>query len=119
MRVGPCLVDRQCQRILARATLGALALAAVVIVVGHPLGAFDGGFMCMLPMLGLAAILFAGRYPGEDVIGRLVLARRAGRPSRARSIRLPRQRPRHDLCGGRLIAVSLASRGPPLAASWR
>jgi hypothetical protein len=72
--------------------------------------------MFMLPAIVLAVAVFGGRYPGERVIGRLHQARALRPRKRAPSTPRPPQRPTEDRRGGRLIAVSLAGRAPPLAA---
>jgi len=97
--------------ILALAALAALALAGAV----DPL---QGGALTMLPALALALMMLTRPYLGERVIARL----------RLRSARRPREhgaRARHPRrCapvarGGRLIAVALAGRAPPLALASR
>jgi hypothetical protein len=71
--------------------------------------------MMAAPLLVLAVPLFAGRYVGEQRIRRLAArfaapVRRAARRLTARLPRAPRAvLPR----GGRLVAASLAERGPP------
>ncbi len=70
----------------------------------------------LLPALVLAVVLLARRYPGECVIERLREARAARPRARAADALRPRQRPREHQRGGRLIAVSLAGRAPPLVA---
>jgi hypothetical protein len=70
----------------------------------------------LLPAFLLACALIARRYPGERIIERLRIARglRRSRPS-SRSWRPRSHSPAHQR-GGRLIAVSLAGRAPPLVA---
>jgi hypothetical protein len=68
----------------------------------------------LLPALLLLAPLLARRYPGERLIGALIVhrARRRARDAIAvarRRIELPVPH------GGRLIAVALAGRAPPRA----
>jgi hypothetical protein len=73
------------------------------------------GLMYLLPALVLAVLLRGGRYPGERAIERLRAAR-APRPRRRVAVMsCPRWCPRAQRRGGRLIAVSLAGRAPPLA----
>jgi hypothetical protein len=72
--------------------------------------------MYLLPALVLAVILLVRRYPGERVIERLRLARSRRPRARAVSSPRPRRRPDPRLGGGRLIAVSLGGRAPPLHA---
>ncbi len=69
------------------------------------------GMLYLLPALLLLAVLLARRYPGE----RLLLAL-AGRSARRVRVRVARALHRIELPvprGGRLLAVSLASRAPP------
>jgi hypothetical protein len=95
---------------------GLLVVLLVGVVPGHLAEASRGGLLFLLPAFLLACVLFAKRYPGERVIERLRLARGGRRPRRESSA----SRPRLRLCvpqrGGRLIAVSLAGRAPPLLA---
>ena len=118
MRVATRLLDPRRRRIATSAAVSALALIALVVLTVHPSGALDGGLMFMLPALALAAILFAGRYPGEEVIARLGSPRRR-LPRRAKGFAAPRARPLRQPRGGRLIAASLAGRAPPLVAGCR
>jgi peptidoglycan/LPS O-acetylase OafA/YrhL len=119
MRVATRLLDPRRQRIATSAAVSALALIALVVLTVHPSGALDGGLMFMLPALALAAILFAGRYPGERVIARLGSPRARRLPRRAKGFAAPRARPLRQPRGGRLIAASLAGRAPPLVAGCR
>jgi hypothetical protein len=75
--------------------------------------------MYLLPALVLAVVILGRRYPGERVIERLREARATRPRRRAASVPRPRQRLRYHQRGGRLIAVSLAGRAPPLAAGCR
>ena len=95
--------------------LVALVLLAAVVL-GHGSGASLDGLMYVAPALVLAVVLFARRYPGESVIERLREARTAPLRARTAGALRPRQRPREHQRGGRLIAVSLAGRAPPLLA---
>lgn len=80
-------------------------------------GSLTGLLLALAPLLPLVVLLLLGRYPGE---GRIELARVAvGRLlARATSIPVPAttlpQLP-GTVRGGRLIAASLAGRGPPFA----
>lgn len=77
-----------------------------------------GFLLALAPLLILVALLIGGRYPGEEAI---VTARRALThllaPSPARAA-VPTEVLAHVLPprGGRLIARSLAGRGPPVTA---
>lgn len=102
------------QRLLALSAAVAAALACVLALAGHPeLLAYAA------PLLVLALPLVLGRYLGEETLERL-----RARPSRrTRRPRLAAQRPTGRRLaalvprGARLIAHSLAERGPPVAAT--
>jgi hypothetical protein len=89
---------------------GLLGLASAGGVAG---GVWEG-VLYLLPALLLAVVLLLRRYPGERLL-RALVARRAHRARIGarrlvmRGIELPVPQ------GGRLIAVSLAGRAPPLA----
>jgi hypothetical protein len=92
--------------------LGLSALTLVLVMVQAATGA---EVLLASPALVLALPLLAGRYVGERGIARLAsrFVVRVGRAARALSARLPRA-PRAVLArGGRLLAASLAERGPP------
>ena len=92
--------------------LGLTALTLVLVIVQAATGA---EVLLASPALVLALPLLAGRYVGERTIVRLAsrVVVRARRAVRALSARLPRA-PRALLPrGGRLLAASLAERGPP------
>jgi hypothetical protein len=101
-------MPRRDQRILV-----GLAFVSMALVVVHSMLGLDPDLLLAVPALVLFLPLACGRYVGEEGIASLIafcrrpvaraIARR-GRPVRALRI-LPR--------GGRLIAVSLARRGPP------
>jgi hypothetical protein len=95
----------------------ALALALVVLVALAWTGAVDplqSGALTMLPALALATLMLTRPYLGERAIARL----RARRPRRGHAVATEgaRLRPSASVArGGRLIAVALAGRAPPLA----
>src|SRR3954469_25480934 len=111
------------QRLLFAAAIGMCALLALGALTGHAgLLAYAG------PLCLLALPLLAGRYVGEEKLGRLRRHRPAPRrllparrpPPRARPPPPPPPRaPRHTAAllprGGRLIAEALAVRPPPLS----
>jgi hypothetical protein len=70
--------------------------------------------LALAPVLLLLASLLAGRYVGEERIARLAARLRPSR-RRARVARLGGGQPAGVVLprGGRLIATSLAQRGPP------
>lgn len=101
-----------------RRVLAGLALAAMLVLA---LLVRHAGTEALLaaPLLTLLAPLLAGRYVGEEQIGRLAAARtsaghtvararRTSAPLRAPGLLVPR--------GGRLLATSLAVRPPPALA---
>jgi hypothetical protein len=93
--------------------LGLTALTLILVLVQAATGA---EVLLASPALVLALPLLAGRYVGERGIARLAsrLVVRARRAVRALSARLSRRAPRVLLPrGGRLLAASLAERGPP------
>lgn len=94
---------------------GLLAVLVLGLGLGHVPGHLAPGLLFLSPAVVLAVVLFAGRYPGERAIERWRDART--RPVRRLATPLP-PRPRLFASpgGGRLIAVSLAGRAPPLAA---
>ena len=92
--------------------LGLAALTVALVLVQWATGV---EVMMVSPALAFALPLLAGRYVGERRLARLAArfaapVRRAARALRARLPRAPRAvLPR----GGRLLAASLAERGPP------
>lgn len=98
--------------------LGLTALALALVLVQAATGV---EVLWASPALVLALPLLAGRYVGERRIARLAsrLVVRVRRAARALSARLPRA-PRALLPrGGRLLAASLAERGPPASPAAR
>jgi hypothetical protein len=102
------------QRLLALSAAVVAALACLLALAGHPeLLAYAA------PLLVLALPLALGRYLGEETLDRL----RSRPRRRTRHPRLAAQRSAgHRLGallprGGRLIAHSLAERGPPAVAA--
>jgi hypothetical protein len=97
------------QRLLALSAAVVAALACLLALAGHPeLLAYAA------PLLVLALPLALGRYVGEETLERLRSPRRRARhprltAQRAAGLRLHALVPR----GARLIAHSLAERGPP------
>jgi len=92
---------------LALIALVALALAGAI----DPL---QSGALTMLPALALAAMMLTRPYVGERGIARL-RARRSRRRDEPCPPASPGSRPTRVVRGGRLIAVALAGRAPPLA----
>jgi hypothetical protein len=95
----------------------ALVTALIVIAVLALSGAIASpgtGALTMLPALTLAVVMLARPYLGDRVIARL-RARRAQRLDEVRPVAAPALPPTRVARGGRLIAVALAGRAPPLA----
>jgi hypothetical protein len=95
--------------------VAALALVALVHLAG-------ADALLAAPLLALLAPLLAGRYLGEERIGRLAAARVAPRlrPARAPWSSVASRAPRALVPrGGRLLATSLAVRPPPALAQLR
>lgn len=105
-----------------RGKLAAAAVAPLLILSLLYLAAPGGriaagvweGMLYLLPALLLLLVLLARRYPGERLLGALA-ARRFGGIRRAGVTAVPRRLALPTPHGGRLIAVSLAGRAPPLA----
>jgi hypothetical protein len=89
---------------------GLAALCAVLDYVGGGIG-----LLYLAPAILIAALLLAGRYPGERVLARAVARVRAALPRRRRT-NAPRPRPprRTTPRGGVLLSAGLAGRGPPV-----
>jgi hypothetical protein len=101
-----------------RILLGLTALMVGLVVAQAVTGA---EVMMASPALVLALPLLAGRYVGEERLARLVarLDATVSRAARTLDDRLPRA-PRAVLPrGGRLLAASLAERGPPWSLAAR
>jgi hypothetical protein len=103
-------MPRRDQRLL----LGLAALTLLFALVQTATG-ISADVLLAAPALVLLLPLLAGRYVGEDGLARLTaaLVPRRRRPAVARIA--PRRAPRTLARGGRLIALSLAHRGPPAA----
>ena len=95
----------------------ALALALITLVVlalSGTIESLQSGTMMMLPALAIAVVMLVRPYLGERAIARL-RARHARRPRVTAPVALP-PRPRIRVTrGGRLIAMAMAGRAPPLA----
>jgi hypothetical protein len=94
--------------------LALIALAALAL--SGELGAAQGGALIMLPALLLAFVMYTRPYLGEQTIARLraCRARRKRRPNPTACAPRTRRSPARATHGGRLIAVALAGRAPPL-----
>jgi hypothetical protein len=101
-----------------RLLLGLTCLTVALVAVQWLTGA---EVLLASPALVLALPLLAGRYVGEERIARL--AARFVEPARRAASRLIARLPRAPRAivprGGRLLACSLAERGPPAALAAR
>jgi hypothetical protein len=107
--------ERRELRLLLALTAGSLLLA-----LGQALSGAGSDLLIAVPALVLLLPLLAGRYLGEDGIATLAARRDAPRAPRPRPVavhlpRAPRVLPR----GGRLVAVGMALRGPPVLTAAR
>jgi uncharacterized membrane protein YfcA len=107
-------VPGSCARLLRRLA-PALALAALAaLALSGAIDLLQSGALTMLPALVLAVMMLTRPYLGERTIARL----RVRRLRRASAIGALVRTARPDVSvarGGRLIAVALAGRAPPLA----
>ena len=95
-----------------RAVLAALcALAVLAPAVAEP-----GLALALAPAFLLLAALAFGRFPGEQLIARFAVARRAVRRRRPPVLVAHRRPERAFRRAGRLIAFALAVRPPPAPA---
>lgn len=94
--------------------LGALALAALIVLVVHldATRSLPSDLLTVLPALGFALLMLVRPYLGAKAIARLHGVRSRARRVAARARPLPRRRS-ETVRGGRLIAAALAGRAPP------
>jgi hypothetical protein len=91
---------------------GACLLLCVCAVWLAHMPALAADLACMAPAILAFGLLGLGRYPGEGAIIKLAGGRE---PYRQSSTTRPRwERRAHLPRGGRLLACSLAGRGPPV-----
>jgi hypothetical protein len=101
-------------RVLWRVAPIFVIVALAALALGGAIDPLQSGALTMVPALALAVMMLTRPYLGERVIARL----RARRPRRRRVGATASARPRPSAGvarGGRLIAVALAGRAPPLA----
>jgi hypothetical protein len=99
-----------------------LAFAALTLVwlLGLELLGVEAAVAYLAPALLILLPLLGGRYPGDGALVRV--ATRRSRPARRPPQGLPLRRRRPGALlprGGRLVAASLAGRGPPLPLATR
>lgn len=101
-------------RLASRLTSGLALTVTVCWAFALALSGSTDALLFLAPALLIVAPLIAGRYPGEELIAKLVAKR--SRPPR-RSVAAPIQIPRSPLAwsprGTRLLAFSRAERPPP------
>jgi hypothetical protein len=99
----------------------AIAVLGVLLALADTVSGVHTGLLLLSPALVLLLPLLAGRYLGEETLGRLV-ARRAVPPVRrarggAAAVPVAGRHPRALVArGGLLLAAALAERGPPALA---
>ncbi len=101
-------------RLVWRMALGLAFVALLALALGGVIDPLQSGALTMLPALALAAMMLTRPYLGERAIARM----RARRPRRGHGARVGSARVypgAYVARGGRLIAVALAGRAPPLA----
>jgi hypothetical protein len=105
-------------RCVARFALALGLIAVLALGMTGVVASLQSGAFAMFPIFALSIVLLIRPYLGERAIAQL-RARRAARVSRAHNAKQTPQprRPAHALVarGGRLIAVALAGRAPPVA----
>ena len=101
-------MPRRDQRLLLALVALALALALAQTLTG-----FSADFLLGVPALVLLLPLLAGRYVGEEALARLAVRFGSRRRRAPAALAWPLSSPRVIARGSRLIAVSLAERGPP------
>ncbi len=100
-------------RFVWRLTLTVALIAVVVLALAGVIDPLQSGALTMLPALALLAVMVTRPYLGEHAIARL-RARRV-RQTGVATLAGASQRPLgHAARGGRLIAVALAGRAPPV-----
>jgi hypothetical protein len=93
----------------------AFAALSVVWLLGLELLGVEAAVAYLAPALLILLPLVGGRYPGDDALVR-VAGRRSCSGRRPRPAAVPPRRRRAGALlprGGRLVAASLAGRGPP------
>jgi len=94
-------------------------LALVALALGGAIGSLQTGVLTLAPALALAVLMLTRPYLGERVIAQL-RARGGKRRNAAAATLAPACAHPRVARGGRLIALALAGRAPPLAlAGWR
>jgi hypothetical protein len=101
-------------RLVPRMALALVLVVLVVLALGGAIDPLQSGALTMLPALALALLMLTRPYLGERAIARL-RARRSRRRHVVATGGAPVRPSASVARGGRLIAVALAGRAPPLA----
>jgi hypothetical protein len=101
-------------RVVWRSTAMLALVAFAVVALSGKLGGAQSGALIMLPALLFATVMLTRPYLGERVIARLRV-RHVRRPHTGAYVRGPLRPATRAASGGRLIAMALAGRAPPLA----
>jgi hypothetical protein len=107
-------IQRQRARVLWRLAVVLAFVALAALALGGVVDSLQGGALTMLPALALSFMMLTRPYLGERVIARL-RSRRPRRQNTAGASASSLRRDTRVARGGRLIAVALAGRAPPLA----
>ncbi len=105
---------RSREHAVRRLALIAALIALAALTLSGGIDPLQSGALTMLPALVLGLMMLTRPYVGERTIARL-RTRHTRRPDEIRPVAAPRSPSRRTAHGGRLIAVALAGRAPPLA----
>ncbi len=109
-----CSVFSPRARVIWRLALALALIAFTALALSGEIGGLQSGALTLLPVIALAVVKLARPYIGEGVIAQMHVRRRR-RPCAAALIVVPLRRRGGLARGGRLIAVAMAGRAPPLA----
>jgi hypothetical protein len=112
---GSCSVHGPRARVLWRLAVLLVLVALAALVLSGAIDPLQSGVLTMVPALALSFMMLARPYPGERAIARLRGRRLPQRSAADAIVGRPLRRRAHVVRGGRLIAVALAGRAPPLA----
>jgi hypothetical protein len=102
---------------MSRRAVRPLLLTALLVIawlVSHAVFAeLDVVWLSLMPVFAIVLPLVAGRYVGEQAIGRLAAGRRPAAPRTDAALPVPRRLCAHHGHGGLLLARRLAGRAPP------
>ena len=105
-------------RLVRRLAIAITLLALAALALGGAIGPLQSGVLTMVPALALGLLMLSRPYLGQHLLARL--RARSRRTDRAAALGPRPVRPVAFVArGGRLIAVALAGRAPPLAFARR